>query len=108
MAPSGFIASEHRPVPAGYLDYFVGSPAVALPSQLYVGNDNYALYSLNKDTLELVQNPPYYSTMGIVCSSPAVSYASCGVERWLYVVTRSDFDRGDGAGTLLAFRTPAP
>jgi len=78
-----------------------------VPAQLYVGNDNYAVYALNRNTLDPLVGPPI-GTGGIVCSSPALSYAACGVERWVFVVTRSHFGRGDGKGTLLAFRTPAP
>ena len=37
-------------------------------------------------------------------TSPAISYAAQSGYKWIYVVSRSDYDRGDGKGTLLAFR----
>ena len=85
--------------------YFVGSAALApSPADLvYVGNDTGRFYALRQTTL----SPPVAShpTAGYICSSPAISYAAEPNARWVYVVSRGDNGRGDGKGTLYAFRT---
>ncbi|MBP6962863.1 MAG: PQQ-binding-like beta-propeller repeat protein [Armatimonadetes bacterium] len=86
-------------------DYFLGSAALTASSSglLYVGNDNGNFYVSQQTAL----SPPHasHATAGYVCSSPAISYAVEPNARWVYVVSRGDNGRQDGAGTLYAFST---
>ena len=93
-----FDASFNRPQPpdpAGDYDYFFGSAALTSAGLCIVGNDNYALYALSSANLQLRALRP---TGGIVCSSPAISYAAESSYRWIYVLSRAD------NGILLAYR----
>ncbi len=76
-------------------DYFVGSAALCAAELAFVGNDNGYLYALSQSDLRVPLDS--YDTGGIVCSSPAISYAAESGYRWIYVVSRG--------GALLAFRT---
>jgi len=84
-----FDASMHAPEypdPCGYANYFLGSPALTCAGDCIVGNDNYGLYDLSQADLSLDAMRP---TGGIVCSSPAVSYAAMDQAKWIYALSRS-------------------
>lgn len=93
-----------------YPYYFVGSAALAPSGSVIVGNDNGFLYLL--DGYDLMLQDSYDTSSGnsenkYICSSPALSYSAQSGYKWIYVVSRSDNGRGDGKGTLLAFRQSA-
>jgi outer membrane protein assembly factor BamB len=97
-----FDASLHRPDPQVSADYFVGSAALdpaAPPGSgtpagfCLVGNDNHALYTLFSADLTLLT---MRDLAGVVCSSPAISYAAESGCRWAYILVRP--------GTLRGFR----
>lgn len=98
----------------GYYNYFVGSAALTPAGYGVVGNDNGMLYGFDKDDVtelayvDTTYDPTSYqystSANNFVCSSPAISYAAQSGYKWIYAVSRSDYGRGDGRGTLFAFR----
>jgi len=88
-------ADGHLPSPTGGTPYFFGSPALASSGVVYVGNDNWALYALDSETLDL---KAMHSTCGCVVSSPALTYAAEQGACWIYVTSRA------GGGTLRAYR----
>ena len=75
---------------------------------MVLGSNKGLLYALDKD--DLTRNAFFdtsqknTSTDKYVCSSPAISYAAQSGYKWIYVVSRADYRRQDGKGTLFAFR----
>ena len=90
-----FDAATHKPTPSGSNDYFVGSPALTPSGIAYVGNDNWALYALGSEMLDM---KAIVGTGGCVRSSPALTYAAEQGACWIYVTSRA------GGGTLRAYR----
>jgi outer membrane protein assembly factor BamB len=93
--PNPFHAENNRPDPAGTDNYFVGSAAYTSAGFGLVGNDNFALYTLSSTDNSLIRTR---GIGGIVCSSPAISYAAQSNYRWVYFVSRVN------GGTLFAYR----
>jgi len=98
-----------NPFDVGSDNYFVGSAAFLPAGYGVVGNDNGMLYALDKDDVTLLADyntaSVKYRTNGYVCSSPAISYAvDAQHNRWMFVTSRGDNNRGDGKGTILAFK----
>jgi len=95
VASNGDIAQTFAPTP---YNYFVGSSALCTANVLFIGNDNgYFSAVQQSDLLTPLAN---YYTGGVVCSSPAISYAAELEYRWIYVLSRGT----NGEGVLLAFR----
>lgn len=90
-----FDAQYNRPAPAGVNNYFVGSAAYISAGFGLVGNDNFALYTLSSTDNSLIRMRGFG---GIVCSSPAISYAAQSNYRWVYFLSRVN------DGTLYAYR----
>ncbi|MEN6370902.1 MAG: PQQ-binding-like beta-propeller repeat protein [Armatimonadota bacterium] len=85
-----------------YKNYFLSSAAITSAGMVYVGNINGTLYKFNRPDLSGMGTFP---TTGIVTSSPAISYAvDAQNNRWIFITTRGDNNRGDGKGTLFAFK----
>lgn len=84
-------------------NYFVGSAALCSGGLAFVGNDNGNFYARRQSSLG-TSLAAYTQANGVICSSPAISYVAQSNYRWVYILSRGDKGRGDGQGTLIAFR----
>jgi len=79
--PNPFDASLCRPSPSGSYNCFVGSAGLTSAGFVWVGNDDFAFYTLSTTDLTHITTR---GTGGIVCSSPSISYVAETGYRWIY------------------------